>query len=366
MAYSDSSDTFCTPIIRYYADIRPYAPISATIHLNPPKREGEQLPLIHTLPIELQESIRRYVRKPDRFMALASALLKYTFIHKTARIPWSEVKISRTPKPHSRPYWNPPEHWCQRGFEGLEFNVSHQAGLVVLVGARTATRPRDARVDDLAQINVRTSAVINPDPTAVAEAESEIDEDEPEDVRIGVDVACTWEPPRTPDLCTQEKLEEWVDVFAEMFSKKEQHDMVHTPVSGLHGMTVSDQKARRFYVYWALKEAYIKMVGEGLLAPWLRELEFRDVPVPPRVEVNKPEAWKLLTDEQTAKLGVAFRGRKIAHTMHTTIEAFEDTFVVATMTRGVVDQSQSETRWEKIDLFGDIELCATGRCHCLD
>lgn len=365
MAYTNGNDAFHTPIIRYFVDVRQYAPISATMHLNPPKRQDETLPLLHTLPIETQESIKRYIRRPDRFMSLSSALLKYLFVHKTAKIPWAKVKISRTPKPHSRPYWAPPSDWNRKGFEGLEFNLSHQAGLVVLVGCCTPNRPRDARVNDQDEISIRSPAVINPDPTAFTEYESEIDEDEPEDVRIGVDVACTWEPPRTPDLSTQKKLEEWVDVFGEMFSAREQHDMKHLPINQISEMTEPDLKARRFYTYWALKEAYIKMVGEGLLASWLRELEYKNVLVPPRTD-DKSKPWLLSDDKDTKNLGVLFRGKDISHTMQTTLEAFEDSFVLATMTRGVVDTSTRKDRWEEIDIFGEIELCATGKCKCLD
>lgn len=366
MAYTNGNDAFHTPIIRYYVDVRPHAPISAKMHLNPPKREGEQLPLLSTLPKEIQDSVTRYVRKPDRFMSLSSALLKYLFIHKTAKIPWCDVKISRTPKPHSRPYWAPPAEWSRKGFQGLEFNVSHQAGVVILVGCKTPAQPRDARIDDQDEISIRSPAVINPDPTAVLEADSEIDEDEPEDVRIGVDVACTWEPPRTPDLSTQVKFDEWVEVFGEMFSAQEQHDMKHAPVAKVLGMSDLDLKARRFYTYWALKEAYIKMVGEGLLAPWLRELQFRDVQIPATPRDAGHDPWSLMTGEGISKLGVLFGNKNISKTMSTSLEAFEDTFVIATMTRGVIDYPQNEVRWEKIDVFGDIELCATGKCHCLD
>lgn len=376
----NSDDTLYTPLTRYYVDIRPHAPLSTKKHLNPPKRESEArevLPLLHTLPLELQESIKKYVRKPDRFMSLASALLKYLFIHRTAKIPWSEVKVSRTPKPHGRPYWSPPPGWVSRksgsgqSFEGLEFNVSHQAGVVVLVGCGTSTRPRDARVEEVTMVDVRSLAVINPDPTVVGEFESEIDEDQPEDVRIGVDVACTHEPPRTPDLSTHEKLVEWVEVFGEMFSQREQHDMIHAPVfetdgEDLGALSVAESKARRFYTYWALKEAYIKMVGEGLLAGWLRELEFRDMVVPRRPDIQDgEEKWTRVSDEELERLGVFFKRKNIAKSMTTTLEAFEDTFLVATMTRGVVDTARREERWQNIDLYGEIELCATGRCGCL-
>lgn len=360
------SDLFETPVCRYYIDIRSYAPINPGKHLRstPSSRALEQLPLIGSLPQERQDAIKKYVRKPDRYMSLASELLKFYFIHQTAKIPWSEIKVRRTPKPHGRPYWTPPDGWWHKGFEGVEFNVSHQAGMVVLVGCRTPNRPRDARVDDQAEISIRSPAVVNPDPTAVLEADSEIDEDEPEDVRIGVDVACTWEPPRTQDLSTQEKLEEWVDIFAEMFSDQERQDMKHASRSIKSSLSEMDWKARRFYTYWALKEAYIKMVGEGLLAPWLRELEFRDVPVPDQVgAAGGDDVWELMGDEEVSRLQVLFKGRNIERTMRTTLEAFEATFLIATMTRGVLEQPADGIRWQKLD-FADIEPCAMGNCGC--
>ncbi len=69
-----------------------------------------------------------------------------------------------------------------------------------------------------------------------------------------------------------------------MFSANERHDMLHVPISSVPArageLTQVQAKLRRFYTYWSLKEAYIKMVGEGLLASWLLELEFEDVVAP--------------------------------------------------------------------------------------
>ena len=149
-----SPENFETTINRWYIDTRPYVPQPfSTKHLR-------TLPLLSSLHPADQESVTRFIRSADRFMALASALLKYTFIHRRARIPWSEVLISRTPAPHRRPYWEPPENWsntdiydgkdpifgepCQ--IRGLEFNVSHQAGLVTFIGCSTPTAQLPASI----------------------------------------------------------------------------------------------------------------------------------------------------------------------------------------------------------------------------
>ncbi|KIW25202.1 uncharacterized protein PV07_08400 [Cladophialophora immunda] len=316
---------FTTTINRWYIDTRPYVPQPH----NP--KSLHSLPLLSTLQHSDEEAITRFIRPADRFMSLASALLKYTFIHRRAKIPWSEVQISRTPAPHRRPYWEPPENWSttdiyddsdpteeeSRPIRGLEFNVSHQAGLVTIVGCSTPTPQLPSSVipnpgplsptvlDSLAQIDLSSH------PTCTAF-------EHPDLVRLGVDIACTNEDKRTPkDLTTQSKFDEWIEIFAEMFSDRERRHMrqmpIHIPIKEReegewgsdsssssaassptdgpgggntkffqnHEARIINMKLRRFYAYWSLKEAYIKMVGEGLLASWLRELEFLDVHAPP-------------------------------------------------------------------------------------
>lgn len=281
-------------------------------------------------------------------MSLASALLKYYFIHRTAKIPWSEVAISQTPKPHSRPYWDPPTDWHGDGFDGLEFNVSHQAGLVILAGCHTPHRP------DMSLAISKDDISVTPDPT----------KQQQQQIRIGIDVACTKEPRRTPDLSTQKKLEEWVDTFEEMFSLRERRDMKERPVpmatgfgSGDEASQVLEQKARRFYMYWALKEAYIKMVGEGLLAGWLRQLEF--------VNVMPPEPGEKLTAYESG-LRTMFDGRDISKSVEVEVEGFDSNFLFATITRGIKEQESDIAQWGQIDIERHVRPCAEGRCSCLE
>ncbi len=55
---------------------------------------------------------------------------------------------------------------------------------------------------------------------------------------------------------------------------------------------VIEAKLRRFYTFWALKEAYVKMTGDALLADWLRVLEFRKVRAPRPASTNAQEIRK--------------------------------------------------------------------------
>ena len=46
------------------------------------------------------------------------------------------------------------------------------------------------------------------------------------------------------------------------------------------GLDSTDMRLRAFYTLWCLREAYVKMTGEALLAPWLKDLVFSDWQAP--------------------------------------------------------------------------------------
>ncbi|RMZ89873.1 hypothetical protein DV736_g2883, partial [Chaetothyriales sp. CBS 134916] len=343
------------PLFRpaYYVDVRDLTP--------PGRKDHVDLPLWSTLPHELQESIQKYVRPVDRLMSLSSALLKYYFIHKQARLPWSQVRISRTARPHGRPYWSPPDSWCLSHDGGLEFNVTHQNGLIGLVGCTTPT------VQD--PQNVEPIITTTSQPTTI----------QPRQVRLGVDVACMRETGRSPaDVTTQAKLDEWIDIFGEMFSDNCRNDIRRAPaVAGATTSVAATMQARlrRFYAFWALKEAYIKMVGEGLLADWLTKLEFENVQVPQPAkaedwaDTDDGFSWALRTGEDVkwtpGKQAVrdirAVLDGKQAEGVQLGLVAYEDDFLFATAMRGVVEKAGGDTSWRKLDFDHDIRPCAEGR-----
>ena len=445
-------ENFETTINRWYIDTRPNVPQPH----NP--KSLHTLPLLSTLQHADQEAVTRFIRPADRFMSLASALLKYTFIHRRAKIPWSQVQISRTPAPHRRPYWEPPEDWstidiyagsdskneepCR--IRGLEYNVSHQAGLVTIIGCSTPTA------------QLPSSVIPNPGPLSptVLDSFAKIDLnthptwkafDSHDVIRLGVDIACTNEDKRTPkDLNTQAKFDEWIEIFAEMFSDRERRHMrqqpIHVPVKeraegdwsdsdpssaassprnakGESGVSREDtatsfqMKLRRFYAYWALKEAYIKMIGEGLLASWLRELEFLEVHAPPppplgasqsqqgRVSIPDsastpagleprlpasanghphhpyPAETAKWTPPDEAERGMItlFKGKRVED-VEIEVVAYDSDFMIATAIRGVREREvlgkagtkgQGSGWWLRLDFEEDIRPCAEGRCSCL-
>ncbi|KAF7508375.1 hypothetical protein GJ744_009366 [Endocarpon pusillum] len=278
-------------------------------------------------------------------MSLASTLLKYLFIHRTAKIPWSEIVISRTPSPHQRPFWDPAtaaSHGSDRRRPGaaraVEFNVSHQAGLVALAGCATDTPP--------STVLTTTAATTPPDGDVLESSNSSSSSPRDDDGKpgpglgrdpdgspplLGIDITCPFEPSRGTSnrITTPSQFNEWVDIFAEVFSVAEVEDMKSyvpprsLPVGEAAGIAA---KLRYFYTFWALKEAYIKMTGEALLAGWLRELEFRDVRVPAVAEEGR---W----GEVESGVQVWMQGRRIEG-LRVEVVGFGREYIVALVGRG--------------------------------
>lgn len=361
---------YSTQVSRFYIDTRPLVPTN-------PRGQCE-LPLLETLRDEDQTLILRFIRAPDRLMSFASALLKYIFIHRTARIPWNEVKICRTPHPHRRPYWATPPDWPGSG--GLEFNVTHQAGIVALLGCKS---PSAHETQDPVPV------ITDPAAGGVTTVDSPVYSNQ--HVRLGVDIACTNEDKRTPtDLTDEVKLGQWIDVFSEMFSDEQRAHMKNDPViapadegsstnTRLHTNTeIIQQKLRRFYAYWALKEAYIKLVGEGLLANWLRQLEFFNVSVPlplpasnlVKTSMNSEDLKWTPRPEVERRMTVSLNGESIKE-VQMSLEAYEEAFLLATAMRGIHEvpaegDTSTTGQWLKLDIGKDIQPCALGLCDCLD
>jgi 4'-phosphopantetheinyl transferase len=372
---SIAGDTGHVPITRWYIDTRP---------LHPDKSRDEvPLPLLPTVSAQDQQNITRFMQAKDKLMSLASTLLKYLFIHRTAQIPWSEVTISRWPAPHKRPYWSPPSPWP--GTFGLEFNVSHQAGLTALIGCKTPDKTSSSQPDIHFDIQhngaTPTDSISAPKP------------------RLGVDITCTSESHRGPKKMTNSaEFAKWVDIFAEMFSARERHDMQHAPTTITTSTTDSTSfphprlfaqdtntnselslpteedhtlaKLRRFYTYWSLKEAYIKMAGEGLLASWLRELEFTNVispPLPPATASD--DSWGPLirsatNEDHSNGFGVSLRQQPVADVAMSLI-SYGSSFIIATAMKGISQSSSDlEPEWCPIDIEQEIRPCAEGRCAC--
>lgn len=272
----------------------------------------------------------------DARMSLGSALLKRLYVSKALGIPWSQVKILRKSDPvHGKPCAVLPDGT----FAPIDFNVSHQAGLVTLVGWK----------GDPAQVNK--------------------DDDSP--TQVGVDIVCVNERDdyRTID---QEGFDGWIDIYEEVFSEEERWDMkfnidsltlldgrkITPELLGRHDRCIRrnvdlsitlpsgqterfnsdllvDAKLRRFYTFFCYKEAYIKLAGEALLAPWLKQLEFRNVKSPTAGTVARCSThgtW----GEKVTDVDVLLHGKAVKD-VRMTIQAFEEQYMIATAIRGQPD-----------------------------
>ncbi|TWU75214.1 hypothetical protein ED733_005201 [Metarhizium rileyi] len=178
-------------------------------------------------------SVARYYFLKDAKLALASALLKRHVVSSTLGIPFAQATPSRGGKPAFR---------LPDSSEPLVFNVSHQAGLVVLVAALHAPG-----------------------------------------VAVGVDVVCPGERRgRDHELVVRDGWSRYVDMHEGVFAEVE-----CVRLREMRGGR--DELLAYFYALWCLREGFVKMTGEALLAAWLGELEMRHF-APPG-EGGELEVW---------------------------------------------------------------------------
>lgn len=291
----------------------------------------------------------------DARMTLASALLKRLFVSQALGFPWHQVKLARKGDPvHGKPCAVMPDG----SFAPIDFNVSHQAGLVALVGWK-GKQPGASK--------------------------------ETSPIQVGVDIVCVNERDdyRTID---QEGFDGWVDIYEEVFSEEERWDMKFKVdcLTLLDGRTITgeelgrhdrcvrrnqdlsvtlpsgrqenftsdiliDAKLRRFYTFFCYKEAYIKLAGEALLAPWLKQLEFQNVRSPKAGTVARCSThgtW----GEKVDDVEVVLHGKPVED-VQMSIQAFEEQFMIATAICGKSDSSMPP--FTKLHLEHDVFAAAT-------
>lgn len=276
-------------------------------------------------------------------MSLASALLKRLFVSKALGIPWKDIRFGRKRDPkHGKP--------CALLPDGtpapIEFNISHQAGLVALAGCKT------------------------------------------NEVELGVDIVCVNER-NDYRMIDSEGFDGWVDVYQEIFSQEESWDMKYNtdPFKLLDGTEVEqdhlgrydrccsrnkdlvatlpsgekrkfssdlliDAKLRRFYTFWCFKEAYIKLDGEALLAKWISELEFKNVRAPKAGTVARCSTlgtW----GERVGDTEVWFRRNRLED-VRVEIQAFEEDFMISVAVKPTALLPETLTNFESLHLEEDV------------
>ncbi|KAK3310977.1 uncharacterized protein B0T15DRAFT_426777 [Chaetomium strumarium] len=229
------------------------------------------------LPPSARTAILRYYHPRDAKMALASALLKHYAVAKLSHTPCNNNNPDGafTRDARTKPVYIDPA----TGAQPVSFNVSHQAGIVAIIAVAGYHPPPPPRTAPSSSTNEREAGQ--------AEAGAEVG------VEVGVDVVCTSERrARDHAMIARDGWPAFVDMHADVFAPGEVAYLKHrvllrmaSSVGGGGGAPTTEQlvdvKLRAFYALWALREAYVKLTGEALLADWLRELEFVDFR-PPR------------------------------------------------------------------------------------
>lgn len=238
-----------------------------------------------------RKGVLRYYHVKDAKMSLASQLLKHLAIVELCHVGWHESTITRDA--HGKPCYVPSSG------KTIDFNVSHQAGIVSLIAG-----PGE----------------------------------------VGTDVVCVNER-NEHAILEKEGFFHWVDIHADVFSPDEVRslkfdsdalnlDMIpagygrdaivrcqhpHQRVSwtsagkveSLDGSVVMDAKLRRFFAIWCLREAYVKMTGEALLAAWLRNLEFKGFRAPRPSSQSTHDTLDLTPGEVVVEFDIYLKGKRV-------------------------------------------------------
>ena len=295
-------------IFRWLLDVQPLwpAPVGGSEGLQSTAHWATGTTAQHALTL-LADSERaralRFYRPSDAKLSLGSNLLKHRAIANTCQVPWSDALSSEGA--HKKPCYKPPDPTSK----GLEFNVSHHGSLVALVGC-----PGDS-------------------------------------VRLGVDIVrMNWEKDYTTVM--REGFEAWANVYEMVFSDREIKDIAgFVPPTQRTQQDEIRAKIRHFYAHWCLKEAYVKMTGEALLASWLKDLEFRNVEVP--MPVSQMHASGQVEGDWGQICGgveIWFYGRRVTD-VKLEIQAFREDYMIATAS------SSMETElavFEELDVERDV------------
>ena len=112
------------------------------------------------------------------------------------------------------------------------------------------------------------------------------------------------------------------------------------------------------------------MAGEGLLASWLRELEFTNVIPPPLpLATASHDSWGPLihsatNEDHSNSFGVSLRQQFVADVAMSLV-SYGSSFIIATAMKGITQSpSDLESEWRPIDIEQEIRPCAEGRCAC--
>ncbi|CAK7223678.1 hypothetical protein SCUCBS95973_005261 [Sporothrix curviconia] len=269
---------------------------------------------------EERAGVLKYFHVRDAKMALASQLLKHLVVARCARsgavpVPWRQTVLSRDK--HGKPVY-----YYKAGSSGAQpvvFNVSHQAGVVVLV----AVYGGDGIDNSAFQVGID---VVSPSERRTRDHEMIADEAR----RSGTGLASAGWP-------------HFVDVHADVLAPGEVRHLKQ--LLSFAGSSGNDGRLRSFYGLWCLREAYVKMTGEALLAEWLADLEFRAFCVPgvplaaaaadtaTAATATDKDADSLTQGEMVTQYDIRFRGALVGDSVNMCLRSVGADYMVCSAVR---------------------------------
>ena len=230
-----------------------------------------------------REKVLKFYFASDAKLALGSSLLKRKAVSDTCRVPWFDVVIGQDD--NKKPCFKSEQQPLGRS---LEFNVSHHGSLVALVGCSESS------------------------------------------LQLGVDIV-KMDFEKDYRQVKEKGFSDWASTYESVFSDREMEDIKRFMAEpGLVGQQSQDTiraQLRHFYALWCLKEATLKMTSFGLLAPWLRNLEFRNVQAPsPGVQLDDGgDGWG-----QTSRGVEVWLNGKQWTDISLEIQAYREDYMIAT------------------------------------
>ena len=257
---------------------------------------------LNLLPAEEKARVLRFYHPRDAKLSLASNLLKHCAITHACQVSWSQAIVSED---HNRkPCYKPKDANAPQ----VEFNISHHGTLVALVGSRGDSR------------------------------------------KVGTDIVqMNWDKDYTS--VQKEGFGAWVKVYETVFSDREVADIIaYSPPGQCDPKDMIRAKLRCFYAHWCLREAYVKMTGEALLAPWLKDLEFRNVQVPLPASQTQQQVRKGDWGQTCVADEIWFKGVRLTD-IRMELQAFGEDYMIAT---AVSEPNPSFSPFKELDLKRDI------------
>jgi 4'-phosphopantetheinyl transferase len=231
---------------------------------------------LNRLPQDEKAKVLRFHFTSDAKMALASCLLKRKAITQICEVPWHEANV--TLDHNKKPYFVP---GGENTGKTIALNVSHHGGLVAVAACPGSATKLGIDIVSMSQANITTVA--------------------------------------------RQGFETWVRTFEAVFSDRELNDIVNfVPPESSDPQAEIATKLRHFYLHWAMKEAYVKMTGEGLVARWVKDLEFLNVRTPKHAnELNLESEY----GEAICDVEIYLYSKRV-YDVKLEVQAFRDGFLV--------------------------------------